>query len=438
MINANLLKEIITEQRGLFSNTVGSIDRDILHTENFSKICRLKEAVIVTGIRRSGKSYLLRLVWEKIKKEEKAVENNLLYFNFEDEKLLRFRADDFDLMMESYFELFDVRRDKKVYLFFDEIQNIPGWEKFINRLLEKDEYKIFITGSNATLLSKEISSSLTGRNYSIIVYPLSFREFARYKLGRELKSAEMHEQKSRIAVKKVFKEYVDNGGFPEIAINNFRPLLQEYLKNIIYRDIVLRYKIKNEANLREISAFIISNIGTILSLEKIRKMTKVRNLMTIKNYLSHLEDSFLFFLVPKHSYSIKKQIYNPDKIYVIDTGMYNEVAFLNSPNDGRLLENLVFLELRRLNRGVYYFEDKKECDFVIQEKNKIKQAIQVSKLLSVENKEREIAGLVEAMEKYSLEEGLILTEDGEDDIKVGDKKILVRPIYKWLLFGLEK
>ncbi len=158
-------------------------------------------------------------------------------------------------------------------------------------------------------------------------------------------------------------------------MQDFRPILQEYLKNIIYRDIVSRYKIKNEASLREIVSFSISNIGTILSLEKISKMTKIKNLSTIKNYLSYLEDSFLFYLLPKFSYSIKTQIYNPKKIYTIDTGMYNEIAFSNSANDGALLENIALIELKRRNQNIFYHLENKECDFLIREQNKITKAI---------------------------------------------------------------
>lgn len=433
MITPETLKEVILRQRKIFLDTKKAISREILFGKKFQKIISLREIVIITGIRRSGKSYLMRLIWKKIAKESKMPETNFLYFNFEDENLLRFDVSDFEVLLECYFEILEPNRNKKIYLFFDEIQNIGGWEKFANRLREDRRYKVFITSSNATLLSSEIGTSLTGRNCPISLFPLSFREFCGFKLKRMLDNRDLYETETKIKFKKIFRDYLENGGFPEIVIRNFRPLLQEYLKNIIYRDIVLRYKIKNETNLREISAFIISNIGVSLSLEKISRMTKVKNLMSVKNYLSHLKNSFLFYSVAKFSYSLKDQIYNPDKIYVIDSGMYNEIAFLSSPNFGRILENIVFLELKRRGKDVYYYREKNECDFVIRENNSINTVIQVTKNLNLQNENREIMGLVEAMNKFELKEGLILTEDQEEERKIKGKSIKLVPLWKWLI-----
>lgn len=162
-------------------------------------------------------------------------------------------------------------------------------------------------------------------------------------------------------------------------------------------------------------------------------MTKIKSLMTVKNYISYLENSFLFLLIPKFNYSIKKQIYNPKKVYAIDTGMYNEVAFANSANRGRILENLVFLELKRRKKNIYYYSEKNECDFLIQEKNKIIQAIQVTEELYTNNKERELTGLTEAMDEYNLNQGLILTKEQKEEIRIGRKKVVIMPIYEWLL-----
>jgi predicted AAA+ superfamily ATPase len=236
-----------------------------------------------------------------------------------------------------------------------------------------------------------------------------------------------------VEIKKIFLQYLDNGGFPEVVINEFRPILQEYLKNIVYRDIMLRRKIKSEINLREIVSFVSSNIGVPLSYENIAKMTEIKSLMTVKNYISYLLDTYLFFSIPKHSFSIKKQIYNPDKLYLIDTGMYQEVAVTNSPNNGRILENMVFLELKNKGKEIFYFSGKSECDFVVVSKRKVENLIQVTEHLGNNNREREIAGLVEAMEKYKLASGLILTSDDEDEIKMQNKIITVKPIWKWLL-----
>jgi predicted AAA+ superfamily ATPase len=433
MIHPDLLKKIIVEQRNFFLRIANPIAREAIGGEIFDKVSRINEAVIITGARRSGKSFLLKLIWQKIRKEQNIAENNFFCFNFEDERLLNFRAGDFDLMMEAFEQLFSVDGRQRVYLFFDEIQVIKGWEKFINRLLRQEKYKIFITGSNATLLSKEIDSALTGRTYPIGLFPLSFREFAAYKTVKVSNDVDLHQSKIQVELKKLFSEYMENGGFPEVVLQNFRPVLQEYLKSIIYRDVVSRYKIKQEANLREIAAFAISNIGSVFSLEKIARMAKMKNLTTVKNYLSYLENSFLFYRAAKYSHSLKTQIYNPDKFYAVDVGFYNEVAFAGTPNRGRILENLVFMELKRRYGDIYYFQGKRECDFLVKIKNELVLAAQATVFLDGSNREREIGGLLEAMDEYQIKNGLILVEDGAEMIKNGDKTIEVKPIWRWCM-----
>jgi predicted AAA+ superfamily ATPase len=432
MIYREILKKIIVEQRSQFLELADPIQRDALLSPEFAKISRLKEAVIITGVRRSGKSYLLKMIWRMVAAESKSGKADFLYANFEDERLLKFGAADFENLLEAYYELFPVA-GKKVFLFFDEIQIVEGWEKFINRLIREEKFKIFITGSNAALLSREIGTALTGRIYPLALFPLSFGELARFRLKRKLSAADLYKPAMITSLKKLCGQYLENGGFPEVVLQNFRPLLQEYLKNIIYRDIVLRYKIKHEASLREIVAFIISNIGTSASLENIAKMIKMKNLMTVKNYLSYLENSFLFYRVSRYSHSIKKQIYNPDKFYCVDTGIYNEIAFVNSANRGRIMENLIYMELKKRGKEVFYFQGKRECDFLIKEKNRIVMAIQVTAFLSDDNKEREIGGLVEAMDEYGIKRGLILTENENDSIEVDDKIIKIKPIWQWCL-----
>ena len=432
MIKRDLLKELILSQRKIFLNIVNPIERDVIGNDLFDKINALKEAIVITGVRRSGKSFLMRLIWKKIRSKVGVNSENFLYFNFEDEKLLNFSAADLSILIECFYEIVSIDKKSKIYLFFDEIQNIAGWEKFINRLLEDGRYKIYITGSNASLLSKEIGTALTGRNYPINLFPLSFRELVKYRLGRVTEKY-LYDSDKRAKIKKIFTQYLENGGFPEVVIAEFRPILQEYLKNIIYRDIMLRRKIKSEINLREIVSFISSNIGVPLSYENIAKMAEIKSRMTVKNYISYLLDTYLFFSIPKHSFSIKKQIYNPDKLYLIDAGMYQEVAVTSSPNVGRILENIVFVELKNRNKEIFYFSNKKECDFVVVSKRKVESLIQVTERLDKDNRAREISGLIEAMEKYKLSNGLILTSDDEDEIKIENKFITVKPIWKWLL-----
>ncbi|MEI8103317.1 MAG: ATP-binding protein [Candidatus Moraniibacteriota bacterium] len=433
-LNKDILKQVIATQRPAFLVIEGSIDRDVLKRPDFDILCDIREAVVITGVRRSGKSYLMRLIWHALRVRGIVGENNFLSVNFEDEKLIGFKATDFDPLLESFFELYPVDRREKIYLFFDEIQNIPGWEKFIRRLIEQGGYKIFITGSNATLLSKELATSLTGRSFPLVLYPFSFGEFVRWKWGRELKKEDYYQDDRRVELMQLFSEYCDQGGFPEVMLQGFRPILQEYWKDIVYRDIVVRYRIRHEAGLRELAAFMIANIGVAMSLERIAKMTRMKSIMTVKNYLSHLQNTYLLFFLPKYSHSVKRQIYNPDKAYVVDTGLYNEVAFTTSANEGRVLENIVCTELLRRNWSVFYWSNgKSECDFVVQKKSMPLQMIQVTKFLDQTNEDRELNGLLGAMNEYNLNEGLILTADRSDMFEKEGKQIIIKPVWQWLL-----
>lgn len=431
-----ILKEVIIRQRKLFLDTKGAYRREILGLPNIEKaIFKTREIIIVTGVRRCGKSYLLRLIWQKIKNKAKTNDNQFLYLNFEDETLLNFKTSDFNLLLESYFELFEVNKNKTIYFFLDEIQNIPNWQKFLNRLREDKIYKVFISGSNATLLSREISSQLTGRNIPLHLYPFSFREYLLTQLSN-FKKNDIYDPDKKIKIKKLFNQYLKNGGFPEIIRTNYRPLLQEYLRNIIYRDIVLRYKIKYEASLREMTNFLLANIGSALSLKQISNLTKIKSIGTVKNYLKYLEDSFLFYFIPMYSYSIKQQVYNPDKIYVCDLGIYSELGFKFSQNQGKFLENFVFMELKRRYPGVYYGLNKYgEVDFLIS-KNRVNLLVQSCfDPADLQTKNREINSLLGAMKHYRAKEAFVLTDDYEAEEKYTRGKIYFIPAWKYFLLN---
>lgn len=433
MLKLAQIKQIILEQKQIFLRRDAMIERHILFQPDFFKIRNLREAVIITGVRRCGKSYLMKLIWQHILSEESVDENNCLYFNFESEKLLDFNARHFDLLLSAYDELFAPHAKGTIYLFFDEIQNISGWEKFVNRLIEDGRYKIFITGSNASLLSKEIGSALTGRSFSLPLYPLSFREVYAFKTHASFKKSYGVDKATQEEAKRIFLEYMNRGGFPEIVKNNFRPLLEEYLRTIIYRDIVLRRHIKYEASLREIVLFVSSHIGMPLSLNKISHMTKIKNVMTVKNYISYLVDSFLFMRAQKHSFSVKQRIYNPNKLYLCDVGLYQEISISPGANEGRALENAVCNEIIRRGFEADYYRARQECDFIVRDKNKIVEAIQVCAHLTPENEHREIGGLLSALKEYQVPRGIIVTQEGEETRRIDGKLISIIPAYKWLL-----
>ncbi|MDP2656702.1 MAG: ATP-binding protein [bacterium] len=435
MITKDLLKKVMLEQRSVFFSTEKSIEREIIQEPYFQKCISAKEAVVITGVRRCGKSYLMRLIWQDIRKKHKISEERCFFLNFEDERFLHFTARDFDTAIICYEELFEITASFKhnVYLFFDEIQVVKGWEKFIHRLLETGRYKIFITGSNASLLSKEIGTALTGRSVSTTLYPLSFREYVSYKIGKIPSDIEQRgSHASRL--QKLYHEYSFNGGFPEVVIQQFRPLLQEYVRTIVSRDIVSRYHIRHEVSLRELVAFLVSNSGVVSSLARISQMVRIKNLSTIKNYLGHLENSYLFVRLSQWSTSVKKQIYNPDKFYPVDHGMYQEIGFALSPNEGRILENIVAIELLRRRNFLYYGFDDGECDFIVKSQDKSCTAVQVTKYLGQDNIVRESAWFSSPSANIAKKKYIIVEE--YDDVLVPILKkqsIEVWDIVRWLL-----
>lgn len=363
-------------------------------------------ATIISGIRRCGKSTLIR----QFLKNKKPI----YYTNFEDLALTNFKLKDFTKLEEVFKELYP----QKGIFFFDEIQNINGWEHYIRQLVDKGE-KVIITGSNASMLSRELGTKLTGRQISLELFPFTYQEF-------------LSIQKKEHSID-LFQKYLFLGGFPEYLKTEDKDILRNLLQDILYRDIVARNDIRNEAELKSMLLFLLSNIGKQVSFNKIKDLIKVKSTNTITQFMDYFEDAYLLFSIKKFDYSIKKQIFNPKKIYCVDNGIINENAFTFSENKGRILENTVFIELRRANKEIYYHKDKYECDFLVKDKLNISEAIQVCYEINPDNKEREIEGLLEAMEKHNLKSGLILTFNQEDKLKFNEKTMTITPIWKWIL-----
>ena len=415
----NLFK-VLFEQQKDFRRISNLVNRDSV--KKVRDLIKLKMPLIITGVRRCGKSSLLKLISEDLKLNE----NDFLYLNFNDERFVNFEISNFQDILDY---LIKEKYIKNCYLFFDEIQEVQGWEKWINRI--KGSFKIIITGSNSKLLSSEISSILTGRSLSLSLFPFSFSEYLnfkkvdikKYKLDREIE----------LKIKQEFENYFEIGGFPKMILERNRILLMELYENILYRDIISRFKGNLIKSIKEISLYLQSNVSSDISLRTLSKISGIKNLETLKNILNSFEQSFLFFFTNKFNYSVKKQIQNPKKIYCIDNGLSNVLGFKFSKDSGNLLENLVAIELKRRGKETFYFQKKGECDFVLREGAKIKEVIQVCYKLTEKNKDREIKGLLEAMDEFKLKEGLILTYDDEKGFNVGGKKIKVLPVWKWLL-----
>ena len=380
--------------------------------------------IIINGIRRCGKSTLMQQI-RRINKE------NRYYLNFDDERLIGFSIDDFQKVHEIYVELYGLENT----FYFDEIQNIDKWETFVRRMHDSKN-KVYITGSNASMLSRELGTRLTGRHLSYTLYPFSFREYLRFN-NISVSKDDFYLTEPRSIIKKHFNQYLTTGGIPEYLMYGNTDYLKSLYESIIYRDVIARYNLPDEKTLKGLIHYLASNIGREFSFNSLRKMLGLSNATTVKEYLNYFENSFLVFTIPRYSPSLKKQMYSNKKVYFIDNGLANNISFRFSENRGSMLENIVFLSLKRKDCQIYFHKDKKECDFVIKDGFEIREAIQVTQNIedSVTRK-REIEGLKEAMDEYELKEGLILTEYTEEEIVLQDKRtIIVKPIWKWLLEG---
>ena len=424
------LKELIAEHKTRFLSCSGLAPREAQLAVD--RLLHQREIVFITGVRRCGKSSLMRLVCNDLLTRDSVAPANFLYVNFEDERLAGFRSDDYERLMEGYYEL-DAPQGK-IWLFLDEIQNVPAWEKWLTRLYEFEKVKIFVTGSNMSLLGSELSTALTGRNRQLVLWPFSFREFLAMKGVAAEGTPQSREGRAQAA--RMFAEYLLSGGFPEAVKQGDRTLLEQYWQDILYRDIFPRYGIRNIREIRELTLFLASNCASIHSYKSLQGVAGVKSQMTIRSYLQALHDVFLFFPVDLFDYSVKRQIYNPSKMYGIDTGMLNAVSFSFSRNVGHSMENAAYVELRRRGCEVYYWKSLKggEVDFVVRERGVITTAIQVCySLADSKTRRREIDGLVAAAQELKAERLLLLTGEAEETITEDGCVIRLLPLWKWLL-----
>jgi len=427
MIDKTLISNLIYEGREKINKKL--IEREELKPAK--KYMDYKEVTTISGIRRSGKTYLMYLLMKHLI-DNKVPEENIFYINFEDERLIFLETKDLESIYQTLLE--HSTGKGKIYLFLDEIQNISGWEKWIARMYEKN-IKFVVSGSNASLLSSEFSTALTGRNVLLEMFPFSFKELVKLQIGSiDIEKVKRLTEK-RAEIRRMFKDYVKKGGFPEVVLEDKEDVLHQYYRDILYRDVVTRYNIKRIEALEKLAFYLLTNISAHTSFYNLRKTLGI-NINTIKNYLVYLERAYLVARVPLFSYSVKKQIYNPFKIYCIDIGLRNSIAFKFSEEFGKLAENIAYTELKRRNGEVYYWRGShgKEVDFLIKEGLEIKQLIQVCWAIDDDKtKRQEITGLVSGMETFNLNEGLILTDDYEGEEVIGNKKIVYEPLWSWLL-----
>lgn len=430
------------EKRELFKRVLieGQSRKVALTPRELRLPTEIKKVITLYGPRRCGKTYLFYQTIQELQ-QKKIPLDRILYVNFEDERILPFRQEDWEILLEAYFELYPENLNKNLYLFLDEVQVAPLWEKFVRRISEKENFRIFLTGSSSKLFSREISTSLRGRTLSYFLMPFSFREFL---ISKDIMIKPHLEYSSlRHKVKKLFQEYLVFGGFPELIDKeeSFKTqILQGYFELIFYRDLVERYQIRNFSLMKELMRYLLSNFSSLFSLTNyyhlLRSSGQRIGKDTLFEYLACLGDVNFVKWIPLFDFALKKQMVNPKKIYAIDTGLIHAVSFQFSENRGRYLENLAYLELLRRGKEIYYFKESKgnEVDFLITEKGKPSQLIQVcSDIENQKVKEREIRSLRMAARRFNLKEGIILSEDQKATWTLDGMKVKVIPLWLWLL-----
>jgi hypothetical protein len=413
MIPDKRLEELILDQKEMFLSRDPGTTRQV----DFERYLEHEQIVVISGIRRSGKSTLMRQFAGRVP--------DFYYINFDDERLIGFELDDFSRLMVAFHK---IRPDTRV-IFIDEIQNVDGWERFVRRIHDEG-YKIFLTGSNARLLGSELATHLTGRYARIELYPFAFAELLAF---RQIGYASVTSAK-KAEILSAFDEYLEHGGFPEFLKYRNREFLQRTYDDILFRDIITRFGIREVKAFKQLVQYLFANLATEASYNALKNALGFKSPMSVRSYIGFVEESYLIFECFRYDRSLKKQFANPKKIYVIDTGMRNAVAFRFSEDSGRLLENLVFIELKRRNAEVYYFRGKQECDFIVRDTGVVTSAIQVCYELNGTNREREIGGLAEAMAHLGLTGGMILTYNQDETISLDDGRIItVVPVWRWLL-----
>lgn len=399
MLTKQTIEQIVASQKERLAKMDSGLSRAFPGFENLSS-----HTFIVTGIRRCGKSTLLQQI-------NSASGQPSIYLNFEDPRLAGFDLSDFNRLQEI------AEKNSITSYFFDEVQLVDKWESFIRFRLDEG-YKIFITGSNATMLSKELGTKLTGRHISKELFPFSYQEFLAFS------NQQYGEESSQL--------YLTSGGFPEFLKTGIQEVLMQAFNDIIIRDIALRYNIKNTSLLQQLAVWLVSNCGKLFSGNNLRKLFHIGSSSSIMEYLTYFNDAYLFFYIPRFSYSIKVQVVNQKKIYCIDNGFIKTNSISFTPDNGRLLENMVFLHLRRKTSEIYYFAEKNECDFLAFRNKKLEGIYQVCWQLDQENLEREIAGLTEAMDYFNFQNGKIITFNQTETFEIKNKTIIAQPFFEWV------
>lgn len=389
--------------------------------------------ISLVGIRRSGKTYLLFYTIEKLLSQGIDKEN-IIYINMEDDRLFPLYVKDMDLLLTSYYELYPEKINEKKYIFFDEIQDVDNWEKYIRRIYDTENVQIFITGSSSKMVSQEISSSLRGRSISYEVFPLSFSEFLQFK-NIEVRYVST---RSDAHIAHELNEYIHTGGFPEIVESDKtirEKIWKEYVDLLLYKDLIEHYGIGNQFLLKTLMKYCLSHPGSLLSINKLYNDFRSQGIELSKNtlyeYLEAMENAFIVFKIPKYDKSLRKQAQNPRKIYSIDTGLLN--MFIPDPmvDIGKKIENILYLHIRRKNYNVYYLKNKNEVDFFTETETGMQLINVCQSIAETKTFEREIKGLEMGLKRFPKAQALLIVNK-TSNVTI-PKNIELIPLWKFLL-----
>jgi len=389
------IKKIWELQRETVSKAETGVPREVL--TDFS--VPAKHALMLTGIRRCGKSTLLYQLIAKKYPEA-------FYLNFDDNRLYGFDNSDLRRLDEV------ISETGSPILFFDEIQEVDEWERYVRQKLDEN-YKVVITGSNASLLSREPGTKLTGRHLNIELFPFSYNEF--------LKATKMKSGEESVI------SYMNNGGFPEYLTTGREEILSDLFEDILIRDIVVRYGIRDIKGLQRLALWLISNTGNRVTGSKLKQTIGISATSTIMEYFSHLESAYLFHFVSCFSYSVRSQMISPRKLYSADNGLITVNSASFTDDRGRKLENIVYTHLRSMYKSLFYYSEKKECDFIVTLKGKKPLVFQVCHTL-----DRELGGLYEALAFFKLNEGIVITLNQKDTFRYNGLTARVIPVWEFL------
>jgi hypothetical protein len=398
------------------------------------------KATICIGVRRSGKSTFMFQLMKRLL-DAGTPRQNILYLNFFDDRLHNLQHDTLGIIPEVYFSLYPKNKStEKVYCFFDEIQVIAGWEQFIDRMMRTEKCEVYITGSSAQMLSREIATQMRGRALSWEMFPFSFSEFLDFK---GIENPKALSTRNRLSIQNAFEEYWQTGGFPEVAgLNRMLQIKthQEYFNAMLFRDLVERHNISHPKAIKDLALWLADNAASLYSINNLTGYLKSLGhkvpKSAVSDYLEWFEDAYVFFTVRIFDASLARANANTKKIYSIDHALVTSVSSGILVNSGHLLENLIFIALRRITPDIWYYKTKtgREVDFIVQQQDRSRMLVQVCESMAEpQTRKREVTALSEAMAELKLTEGIIVTRRDEEQVQVKSGTINVIPAWRFLL-----